>query len=72
MLYTSRGRFPEYDVLVAGLPALVRAAFIGHGALFAGRWDACLERLLARPRPDPPPADGARVIAEALAARLPG
>ena len=71
MLYTSRGRFPEYDVLVAGLPALVRAAFIGHDELFAGRWHAHLDGLLNRPRPDPPASNGAQVVAEALAARLP-
>ena len=71
MLYTSRGRFPEYDVLVAGLPALARAAFIGHDDLFAGRWRAHLDRLLAQRRPDPPASNGAQVVAEALAARLP-
>ena len=70
MLYTSRGRFPEYEVLVAGLPALTRAAFIGHADLFAGRWRAHLDRLLAQRRPDPPAANGARVVADALAARL--
>ena len=71
MLYTSRGRFPEYEVLVAGLPALARAAFIGHDDLFAGRWDAHLDGLLNRPRPDRPAWNGAQVIAAALAARLP-
>ena len=70
MLYTSRGRFPEYEVLVAGLPGLTRAAFIGHDDLFAGRWRRHLDRLLAQPRPQPPAADGARVIADALLARL--
>ncbi len=70
MLYTSRGRFPEYEVLVAGLPALARAEFISGDDLFAGRWDLHLRRLLARPRPEPPAADGARVIADALAAQL--
>lgn len=70
MLYTSRGRFPEYDVLVAGLPALARAAFIGHADLFAGRWRAHLDRLLAQRRPDPPAANGAQIVADALAARL--
>lgn len=70
MLYTSRGRFPEYDVLVAGLPALARAAFIGHADLFAGRWRAHLDRLLAQRRPDPPAANGAQVVADALAARI--
>lgn len=70
MLYTSRGRFPEHDVLVAGLPALVRAERIGHEPLFAGRWQDHLDRLLAQPRPVPPVADGAQVVAGALAARL--
>ena len=70
MLYTSRGRFPEYDVLVAGLPALARAAFIGHADLFAGRWRPHLDRLLAQRRPDPPAANGAQVVAAGLAARL--
>lgn len=70
MLYTSRGRFPEYEVLVAGLPALTRAAFIDHDDLFAGRWREHLDRLLAQPRPAPPAADGARVVADALAALL--
>ncbi len=70
MLYTSRGRFPEYEVLVAGLPALTRAAFIGHDDLFTGRWGGHLDRLLAQPRPRPPAADGAQVVADALAALL--
>ena len=33
------------------LPALARAAFIGHADLFAGRWRAHLDRLLAQRRP---------------------
>ena len=70
MLYTSRGRFPEYEILVAGLPALTRAAFIEREDLFAGRWSEPLDRLLAQPRPDPPAANGARAVADALAARL--
>lgn len=70
MLYTSRGRFPEYDILVAGLPALTRAAFINHDDLFTGRWGEHLDRLLAQPRPERPATDGAGVVADALAARL--
>ena len=70
MLYTSRGRFPEYEVLVAGLPALARAAFIDHDALFSGRWQEHLDRLLAQPRPDPPAVTGAQVVADGLAASL--
>ena len=70
MLYTSRGRFPEYEVLVAGLPALTRAAFIDHDEFFAGRWQEHLDRLLAQPRPAQPAANGAQVVANALAAWL--
>ena len=70
MLYASRGRFPEQEVLVAGLPALIRAECIDHHRLFAGRWQDHLDRLVAQPRPDPPDAGGAQVVAGALAARL--
>ena len=39
ILYTSRGHFPEYDVLVEEMPKYVRTAFIGHDDLFAGKWE---------------------------------
>ena len=38
LLYTDRGRFCEYDVLVREMPALLDAAFIGQDDLLAGRW----------------------------------
>ena len=38
LLYTSRGHFIEYDVLVDEMPTFLRAAFIDHDDLFAGRW----------------------------------
>jgi L-arabinokinase len=67
ILYTSRGHFIEYDVLVAGMGRYVRAAYIDHDDLFAGRWTAHLDRLLAQP---PPPerarVDGAEVAADLL------
>ncbi len=66
MLYTSRGRFREYDVLTSGLPRLVRSHFIPHDDLFAGRWGPHLDALLAQPRPAPPRIDGAQVIADAV------
>ena len=37
MLYTSRGHFVEYDVLVREMPRFVRCGFIDQEALFAGR-----------------------------------
>ena len=43
LLYTSRGHFLEYDVLVAAMPRFLRCAFIGHDDLFAGRWQTHLD-----------------------------
>jgi L-arabinokinase len=67
MLYTSRGRFVEYDVLVAGMGRYVRAAFIDHADLFTGRWRPHLDRLLAQPvPPERARVDGAEVAADLL------
>ncbi len=70
MLYTSRGRFREYDVLTSGLPGLIRSHFIPHDDLFAGRWAPHLDALLNQPRPAPARVDGAQVIADALVRML--
>jgi hypothetical protein len=51
MLYTSRGAFREYDVLVAALPRYVRSRFISQDALFAGTWRASLDALVAQSAP---------------------
>ena len=51
MLYTSRGRFREYDMLVQEMPRYLRCRFIDHDDLFAGRWRAALEALLSQPVP---------------------
>lgn len=67
LLYTSRGRFVEYDVLVAALPRILRARYIGHADLFAGQWGPHLDALLAEPAPPERPAvNGAEVAAARL------
>ena len=67
LLYTSRGHFAEYDVLVEALPALVRSRFIPQADLLAGRWQPYLDALLAEPRPPAPPAtNGAELAADAI------
>jgi L-arabinokinase len=67
LLYTSRGHFIEYDALVAAMPHVLRAAFIGHEDLFAGRWRPHLDALLAQPSaPERPDVNGADVAAELL------
>ena len=64
VLYTSRGRFVEYDVLVAEMPRFLRGQFIGMEDLLAGRWRAALDRVLAAAPPaERPRTDGAGVAA---------
>jgi hypothetical protein len=69
MLYTSRGHFPEYDVLVEEMPKHLRTAFIGQDDLFAGKWETHLNKLLAQPKTKnykKPDTNGADVAAELL------
>ena len=67
LLYTSRGDFREYQVLVDAMPQFLRCAFIDHDDLFAGRWGSHLDGLLAQPEPPAVPAtNGADVAADIL------
>ena len=67
LLYTSRGDFREYQVLVDAMPQYLRSAFIDHEDLFAGRWQPHLDALLAQPAaPKPPAVNGAEVAADIL------
>ena len=67
VLYTSRGRFAEYDVMVAEMPRVLRCAYIEEETLRAGRWQRSLDALLASsPPPERPPTDGAQIAADAL------
>jgi hypothetical protein len=70
LLYTSRGAFAEYDVLVRDMPALLRCAYIEQHELLDGRWHVHLDRLLAAPRPPRSDATGAWVAADRLLALL--
>ena len=71
LLYTSRGRFIEYDTLVAEMPRYLRTQFIDHDDLFAGRWQHQLDALLAQPAPpERPRVDGADVAAQQLLAMM--
>jgi hypothetical protein len=63
VLYTSRGHFVEYEVLVREMPALVRCRFIPQEELFAGNWRPYLDALLAQHRPGPPDVGGAAIAA---------
>ena len=65
LLYTSRGNFREYPVLVQEMPKYLRCAFIEQDELLSGNWQPHLDRLLAQPLPPMKPAtNGAEVAAE--------
>ncbi len=67
MLYTSRGRFREYDVMVPELPRILRSGFVSQEDLFAGRWRNALDRVLSQPAPTTKVAtNGAQVAAEMI------
>jgi L-arabinokinase len=70
LMYTSRGRFREYDVLVAAMPGLLNAGYLPLDDFRAGRWADAVRQILAQPRPPRPPSHGARVAAEWLSERL--
>ena len=67
ILYTSRGRFAEYQVLVREMPRFLRCGFIDHPDLFAGRWADALDAVLTAPPPaECPPTNGAEVVARMI------
>jgi len=67
LLYTSRGHFPEYDILVEEMPKYVRNAFISQDDLVAGKWETHIDKLLAQPKlKKKAETNGADVAAEIL------
>ncbi len=73
MVYTPRGRFAEYPVMVREMPRYLRCAALDNDALLGGRWRDALDAAVAAPAPpERPRADGAEVVADMMAAWLPG
>lgn len=71
LLYTSRGDFREYEVLVNEMPKYLRCAFIDHDDLFSGNWAPHLDRLLDHPAPPEKAAtNGAAVAAEIISRQI--
>jgi L-arabinokinase len=69
IVYTDRGHFAEYDVLVDAMPRYVRCRFIPREDLFQGHWQEHLDAVLAQPpAPQHPRTDGASVAASYLLA----
>jgi L-arabinokinase len=66
LVYTDRGDFPEYPVMVAEMPRYLPALFTRNEDVLEGRLGRALDGVLALPFPDPPRTDGAAVAAERL------
>jgi hypothetical protein len=71
ILYTSRGNFPEYDVMVREMPRVLRCAYLDQASLLAGHWLEALEALRAAPPPaERAGTDGAEVVARGVRQEL--
>lgn len=71
LLYTDRGRFREYPVMVAEMPQVLRCRYLPQQQLTSARWDADIEALLAQPAPPGRPlVNGADVAAGMLGAMI--
>ena len=71
LLYTSRGHFVEYEVLVNAMPRYLRSQFIDREDLLAGKWGPALEKMLSSPPPpEKPELNGASVAADAIISLL--
>ena len=66
MVYTERGDFPEYAILVEGMTRWLPAVHVSNADLLGGRLRPALDAVLAAPFPEPPRMDGAEVVARAL------
>jgi L-arabinokinase len=64
LLYTSRGRFIEYEIFVAEMPRILRCKYISQEDLLAGQWADAVDALLAQP----PPPERARIDGAGIAA----
>jgi L-arabinokinase len=71
LVYTSRGHFVEYDVLVREMPRWLRSGFISNDDLFAGNWQDALDGVLALPEaPDKADVNGAAHAASIIASHM--
>lgn len=66
LVYTSRGDFVEYAVLVAAMPSLLRCAYLEQDDLYAGRWMPAVRQVLNDPPVERTRCDGAQVVAQHL------
>ena len=70
LVYTDRGDFPEYPIMVAEMTRYLPAVHVANDDVREGRLAAALDSVMAADRPEPPRTDGASVAADAILAAL--
>ena len=66
MVYTDRGDFPEYPILVREMARWLACAHVTNDRLLRGAFGDAIDAVLAKPMPEPPPLDGARHAADRI------
>jgi len=66
LVYTDRGDFPEYPILVEQMARWLPCVYVTNAQLAGGDIVDALESVLARPIPEPPDRGGAAVVARHL------
>jgi hypothetical protein len=67
MIYSDRGEFPEYPILVEGIKSYLPSCFMPSEDLYSGHWEPYLEKIRKLSRLQPKiRIDGARVAAERI------
>ncbi|MGB8932594.1 MAG: hypothetical protein WCC48_15225 [Anaeromyxobacteraceae bacterium] len=66
LVYTERGDFPEYPILVEGMAHHLACVHVGNDDLRAGRIGEAIRRVLSLPMPTKPDLEGAGRAAERL------
>jgi L-arabinokinase len=66
LVYTDRGDFPEYPILVREMERYLPAVHVTNDAVRTARLGGALEDVLARPLPEPPDLSGSVRVAERL------
>jgi L-arabinokinase len=70
LVYTDRGSFPEYPILVREMPSMVPAVYLPSTDLRAGRLTPAVQAALALDMPPAPDVTGAAVAAARILARI--
>jgi len=71
LVYTSRGRFPEYEVMVREMPRVLRCRPLEMESFAEGRWKAALDEAVQMAGPsERVRTDGAHVVARSILGHL--